>query len=260
MTRRAFDVRDIVEILMHWHAGRPKAVIAEASGWTGAPSRKYVAKAAGGRPAPRRPRPCPGDQWAMLVHSWFPELVDPRAPEPHPRRHRGPPGPHRGDARDQHRHHGAPAPARRARPRRRADQLPPLLLAGVPRGPGPRRSPPRPGRRSTPARRPRSTTGSWARGSIPSLERVRRVWAFVMVLACSRHMFVRPVLKMDQRAWTAAHVAAFSFFGGAPRRLVPENVPRNIFRLLLPGSLCGRACSGSDAMLVSGLVPALRAT
>jgi DNA replication protein DnaC len=26
-----------------------------------------------------------------------------------------------------------------------------------------------------------------------------------MVLACSRHMFVRPVLKMDQRAWTECH-------------------------------------------------------
>ena len=47
------------------------------------------------------------------------------------------------------------------------------------------------------------------------------VWAFVMVLCCSRHMFVRPVLKMDQRAWTECHVAAFEFFGGVPARLVP---------------------------------------
>ena len=45
-----------------------------------------------------------------------------------------------------------------------------------------------------------------------------------MVLACSRHMFVRPVLRMDQRGWVAAHVAAFEFFGGCPARLVPDNL------------------------------------
>ncbi|MBF6340665.1 hypothetical protein IU450_32935 [Nocardia abscessus] len=38
----------------------------------------------------------------------------------------------------------------------------------------------------------------------------RRLLAFVMVLACSRLMFVRPVLTMDQRAWTEAHVEAFA--------------------------------------------------
>jgi hypothetical protein len=35
-------------------------------------------------------------------------------------------------------------------------------------------------------------------------------------------------------------VLAFEFFGGALRRIVPENVPRNIFRLLWPIALCGR--------------------
>jgi hypothetical protein len=32
-----------------------------------------------------------------------------------------------------------------------------------------------------------------------------------LVLACSRHMFVRPVLTMDQRSFTEAHVEAFRF-------------------------------------------------
>jgi transposase len=50
------------------------------------------------------------------------------------------------------------------------------------------------------------------------------VQAFVMVLACSRHMFVRPVLTMNQAAWTECHVAAFEFFGGLPARLVPDNI------------------------------------
>jgi transposase len=52
----------------------------------------------------------------------------------------------------------------------------------------------------------------------------RTVWAFAMVLACSRYMFVRPVLTMDQAAWTAAHVEAFTFFAGVPARIVPDNL------------------------------------
>jgi transposase len=61
-----------------------------------------------------------------------------------------------------------------------------------------------------------------------------------MVLPYSRHLFVRPVVSMTQRAWTEAHAAAFEFFGGAPKRLVPEYVPRHIFAVLCPAPLCGR--------------------
>ena len=69
--------------------------------------------------------------------------------------------------------------------------------------------------------------GSW---QDPATGRVRRVWAFVMVLACSRHMFVRPVLVMDQAAWVAAHVAALGFFGGAPRRVVSDNLKTGVIK------------------------------
>ena len=55
----------------------------------------------------------------------------------------------------------------------------------------------------------------------PVTGKVRTIWAFVMVLACSRHLFVRPVTRLDQAAWSECHVAAFAFFGGAPARLVP---------------------------------------
>jgi hypothetical protein len=49
-----------------------------------------------------------------------------------------------------------------------------------------------------------------------------------MVLACSRHLFVWPVLRMDQQAWTAAHVEAFTFFNGVPARLVPDNLKTGV--------------------------------
>ena len=52
--------------------------------------------------------------------------------------------------------------------------------------------------------------GQLGRWLDPVTGKLRTVWAFVMVLACSRHMFVRPVLRMDQRAWTECHVEAFA--------------------------------------------------
>ena len=56
------------------------------------------------------------------------------------------------------------------------------------------------------------------------------VWAFVMVLCCSRHLFVRPVIRLDQHAWTECHVKAFEFFGGVPARLVPDNLKTGVDR------------------------------
>ena len=65
----------------------------------------------------------------------------------------------------------------------------------------------------------------------PVTERVRRVWAFVMVLACSRHMFVRPVLSHGPDGpGSAAHVEAFAFFAGCPARLVPDNLRTGVDR------------------------------
>jgi transposase len=69
--------------------------------------------------------------------------------------------------------------------------------------------------------------GSWLD---PLSDRVRRVWAFVMVLACSRHMFVRPMLSLDAWAWVEAHVAAFAFFDAVPARLVPDNLRSGVDR------------------------------
>jgi transposase len=70
--------------------------------------------------------------------------------------------------------------------------------------------------------------GQLGRWLDPVSGKFRVVQAFVMVLACSRHMFVRPVLTMDQRAWTECHVAAFEFFAGVPARLVPDNLKTGV--------------------------------
>jgi transposase len=228
MTRRTFVVRDVVEILMHWHAGRRMVVVARSLGVDRGTVSKYVSKArragldVGGPPLSR-------SQWAALVHGWFPELVDPRhrslthsAIDAHRDRIAEMLGTNTVTTvhqrlRDEHglavgltsfrRYVWREFPEDRAR-----------ALATPPRPEVP------PGEEG---QIDYEFLGTWFD---PAAERLRRVWAFVMVLACSRHMFVRPVLKMDQRAWVAAHVAAFSFFGGAPRRLVPDNLKTGVDR------------------------------
>jgi hypothetical protein len=65
----------------------------------------------------------------------------------------------------------------------------------------------------------------------PATGRRRTVWAFVMVLAGSRHMLVRPTLLLDQHEWTAAHgrrsrsSVAGDWRGGIYRRQVLTLLP-----------------------------------
>jgi transposase len=47
----------------------------------------------------------------------------------------------------------------------------------------------------------------------PDVQRMRRVYAFLMTLSYSRHQFLYPVLAEDTAAWLEAHVAAFTFLG-----------------------------------------------
>ena len=176
--------------------------------------------------------------WAARVAGCFPELVDAQArsrtwPEPEGRReliakmldtntlatvHQR--------LRDEHGLSASESSLRRfvgqAFPDRRGARLVTVLRPGVPVGE---------------AQIDYGYLGSWLD---PVGGRLRRVHAFVIVLACCRHMFVRPVLSLDQSSWVAAHVAAWEFFGGVALRLVSENVPRNIFGVLWPAGLCGR--------------------
>src|SRR5258706_14335966 len=69
MARRTFDVIDVTEILMHWHAGRSKNEMAQSLGVDRKTLRKYIApaEAAGIRPGgPARSE----QEWAELVRGW----------------------------------------------------------------------------------------------------------------------------------------------------------------------------------------------
>lgn len=219
---------DIVEILQHWHAGRPKSVVASSVGVDAKTVRKYVRPAEDAGMTPGGP-PLDREQWAALVAEWFPQLVDAKARsltfaavDAHRDRitvmlQSNRPSTVYQRLRDEHGLAVSVTSFRRylwtefpdATDASRVTVLRPDVPAGEE------------------AQVDYGFVGSW---QDPATQRVRRVWAFIMVLACSRHMFVRPVVSMDQAAWVAAHVAAFAFFGGAPRRVVIDNLKTGVIK------------------------------
>lgn len=70
--------------------------------------------------------------------------------------------------------------------------------------------------------------GRLGRWTDPLGGKARTVWAFVATLRASNTHFVRPVLAMDQRAWTRCHQETLAFFGGVPRRWVCDNLKTGV--------------------------------
>lgn len=218
---------DVTEILIHWYAGRSQSEVAASLGVDRKTIRKYLAPAIAAGITPGGP-PVTTAEWAELVGRWFPEITDTRLRQstwPEIEAHR--------------------------------DYIADMLKIGVTQATIHQRLRDEQGLRASVAsvkrwvaanlpeevRRDRVTVlgeeaepgaeaqidyghlGSW---TDPRSGRKHRVWAFVMVLVCSRLLFVRPVLRMDQRTWTECHVAAFAFFGGVPTRLVPDNLKTGV--------------------------------
>jgi hypothetical protein len=74
MARRTFDV---IEILVHWHAGRSLNEMSQSVGVDRKTIRKYTAPAVESGIAPGGPARSEGE-WQDLVREWFPELSDTR--------------------------------------------------------------------------------------------------------------------------------------------------------------------------------------
>jgi transposase len=219
---------DLVELYMHWQAGRSQVQLWQSLGMDRKTIRKYLAPAeaegigVGGTALT-------AEQWAEKIAEWFPGLDDPgvRAVTwPLIEPHRGRVKAWLDDdvtvatiaqrLRDDHELGVSESSVRRWIATHFAEEVARAKVT-VPRGEVP------PGAE---AQIDYGKLGMWLD---PATARRVAVWAFVMVLSCSRHMFVRPVIRMDQTTWCACHVEAFEFFGGVPARLVCENVPRNIF-------------------------------
>ena len=239
MARWTFTMVDVTEILQYWYAGRPKVEVARSLGVDAKTVRKYVAAAEACGLAPGGP-PVTGEAWRAMAREWFPSLAGTRLRAPS-----------WGEIAAHHDRIEAllgVVPVSMIHQRLRDETGLVASVASVRRYVRAQFPEHARGAAALEVWRPRPAPGEEAQVDYgflgtwfdPRAGRRRRVWAFSMVLAYSRHLFVRPVIGMDQRTWVDSHVAAFEFFGGCPRRIVPENVPRNIFRLLWPAALCGR--------------------
>ncbi|MGH3717163.1 MAG: IS21 family transposase, partial [Micromonosporaceae bacterium] len=218
---------DITEILIHWHAGRSQHELAASLGVDRKTIRKYVAPAVAAGIGPGEPARS-SEEWAALVREWFPQLVDTKLQQvtwPQIEVHR--------DYIVGQLEVGVTAATihQRLRDERGLEasvaSLRRWLRANVPEEVR-RASVTVLGETPPPGHEAQVDYGRLGMWIDPASGKRRAVWAFVLVLACSRHMFVRPVLTMDQAAWTAAHVAAFAFFGGAPARIVPDNLATGV--------------------------------
>ena len=219
---------DVTEILVHWHAGRSKSELQDSLGVDRKTIRKYVRAAEEAGIVPGGPPKSP-EQWAELVRVWFPEVADTRLRQVtwpqialhhdyikanlplvtmatiHQR------------LRDEHGLSVSVASLRRYVRANLSEEVRRSQVVVL-------RDPAVPGEE---AQIDYGQMGPW---TDPATGRKHRVQAFVMVLPASRHMFVRPVLLMDQRSWTEAHMEAFAYFGGVPRRLVPDNLRTGVER------------------------------
>ncbi|WP_158088871.1 IS21 family transposase [Thermoactinospora rubra] len=218
---------DITEILVHWYAGRSQHEVAGSLGVDRKTIRRYVEPAIVAGFVPGGP-PVSPEEWARLVKEWFPQLSDTRLRQvtwPEFDKHRDyivemlrtgvTKATIHQRLRDEHGASGSLASLKRYVAANLAEDAAREKVTVL-------RPDPEPGFE---AQVDYGLLGSW---TDPRTGRSQRIWAFVMVLSHSRHMFVRPVMSMDQASWTASHVEAFAFFGGAPARLVPDNVKTGV--------------------------------
>ncbi|MFP3040217.1 IS21 family transposase [Treponema primitia] len=57
-----------------------------------------------------------------------------------------------------------------------------------------------------------------------------KVYLFVADLPASSYLYVEPFLNMGQESWSAAHVNAFEYYGGAAAILVPDNTKTAVIK------------------------------
>ena len=77
MARRTFDVVDVTEILVHWHAGRSLNEMSGSLGVDRKTIRKYIGPAVAAGIVPGGPGKS-GAEWQELVRGGVPELSDAR--------------------------------------------------------------------------------------------------------------------------------------------------------------------------------------
>lgn len=219
---------DVVELLVHWHAGRRVGEMHSSLGVDPKTIRKYTAPAIAAGIVPGVGSFSEAD-WAEKIGVWFPELVDRVKRQktwPEIAEHHDVIEGWLGEVtvatihqrlRDDHGLGASESSVRRYIwgnfDEDRARDAVRVLRDTPPAG-----------------EEAQVDYGLLGRWFDPVTERTRRVQGFIIVLVYSRLMFLRPVLSMDQRSWVEAHVEAVNFFNGCPARIVPDNLKTGVIK------------------------------
>ncbi|WLP90358.1 IS21 family transposase [Gordonia sp. NB41Y] len=221
---------DLMELFRHWHSGRSQVQISAALGIDRKTIRKYLAPAIAAGMMPSNGERFDEQVWRELIVSWFPEVADPTmraVTRPAIAVHHEWIHQQLDESvtvatiaqrlRDDHGVDVSESSVRRYVATAFAEQVA-ERKATVPRG------------AVTPGEEAQVDYGKLGMWHDPVADRRVTVWAFAMILACSRMLFVQPVLRMDQSSWCASHVAAFDYFGGTPTRIVCDNLKIGVER------------------------------
>lgn len=75
----------------------------------------------------------------------------------------------------------------------------------------------------------------------PSSGQTRTAYVFVATLCYSRHQYAELVFDQKVVTWIGLHRRAFEYFGGAPRRVVPDNLKAAVIKALVYDAVLGEA-------------------
>lgn len=75
----------------------------------------------------------------------------------------------------------------------------------------------------------------------PVSGQIRTAYAFVATLCYSRHQYVELVFDQKVTTWISLHRHAFEYFGGVPRRVVPDNLKAAVLKILVQDVVLGEA-------------------
>jgi len=75
----------------------------------------------------------------------------------------------------------------------------------------------------------------------PVAKRLRTAYVFVATLGYSRHQYAELVFDQKIATWIALHKRTFEYFGGVPRRVIPDNLKAAVLQAVAHDPILGEA-------------------
>ena len=104
----------------------------------------------------------------------------------------------------------------------------------------------------------------WAGNTIPIYDSVTGettdAYLFVAVLPCSCYVYAEPCEDMTSGKWISCHAHAYSYFGGATRLLIPDNLKVGVIKNTRYETILNRSYHEMAEYYDTAIVPAVIAS